>query len=374
MTFEELKERASRIQPRNVIEEHLLRNANIALSWVERGRGFAAAKRTLHILKSLQGEKEKLEAADLIYRLLPTACWMLHGVDIDPVPDGGESVRESGPKFEYPPPGPLVEKLESTEAGCRFLSENWASIHKRFAGRSDWLTDDVFTVIRLMGKRPLEAVEDPEVAVVFMAADAFDRGRNNAFMELKWKIGFARHKDFLSRVRELASTRLDLGDPEQGRATIIAIMERAMKRLSERAEEYRLRAESDEAREAAGREFDSSELAREMKRTEKGFIRNASEAINGLLKLRGYSRAGASEPGGGEGEAGGDPSGARRPAARRGRFAWAVEKWALLMNFAGNDLALYCSRRLHYGVHRNAPPLAPPSKGGKLRNTRGGKS
>jgi hypothetical protein len=304
VTLEELRERASRIQPRNVIEETFLRNASIGMSWVERVRRAAAAKRALHILESVRRDKEKLEAADLVHRLLPTACWMSHGLDIDAVPDGGESVRESGPKFEYPPPGPLVEHLESTEAGCRFLFEKWASIHKRLAGRSDWLTDDVFTVIRLMRKRPQDAVEDPEVAVVFMAADAFDRGRNNAFMELKSEIGFARAKDFLSRVRELASTRLDLGDPEQGRATIIDVMERAMKRLSERAEEYRLRAESDEAREAAGREFDSSELAREMKRQEKGFIRMASEALNGLLKLRRNFSAEARGTGRGAVEAG----------------------------------------------------------------------
>ncbi len=90
----------------------------------------------------------------------------------------------------------------------------------------------------------------------------------------------------------------------------------------------------------------------------------------------------------------------------------AVEQWALLMNFAVNDLALFVARLLRYGGHRDAPPwppllkggkgargrirvraafrsdqrigcdiacapppLAPPSKGGEgLRNTRGGKS
>jgi Ca-activated chloride channel homolog len=45
------------------------------------------------------------------------------------------------------------------------------------------------------------------------------------------------------------------------------------------------------------------------------------------------------------------------------------------MNFVVNDLAVFVARRLRDGGHRDAPPLAPPSKGGEaLRNTRGGKS
>ncbi len=51
----------------------------------------------------------------------------------------------------------------------------------------------------------------------------------------------------------------------------------------------------------------------------------------------------------------------------------AVEQWALLIYFAVNELALFVARRLRYGGHRDAPPLAPPSKVGEtLRNTRGG--
>ncbi len=319
MTFEELKERASRIEPRNVVEEDVLELLNLEISQLEKLRRVAAAKRELHIVESVRRDKEKLDAVTLVRRLLPTACWMLHGVDIDPMPDGGESIRTWGRKFEFPPPGPIVEHLESTEAGCRCLLAKWTNIHERFAGRRDWLADDAFTVTRLMGKRPMDGVEDPEVAVVFMAADAFSRRRNNAFMVMKWEIGFARVRDFLSRVRELASTRLVLGDPEQGRATIIAILERAMKRLSERAEEHRMRASSDEAREAAGREFDSSPLAQEMKRREKRSIRTASENLNGLLRLQRHSCDGASETRGDAVKTGGDPSGGRRPTPNEGQ-------------------------------------------------------
>ena len=70
-------------------------------------------------------------------------------------------------------------------------------------------------------------------------------------MELKKEIGFARAKDFLKRASELAATRVDLGSAEQGRATIIGIVEDAMNRLSANAEEHRQRAGSDQG--AGGR-------------------------------------------------------------------------------------------------------------------------
>ena len=295
VTFEELKERAGRVQTRGAVEKDLLQFVTIAISWIERIRRSAAAGRELHIRKSVRGDKQKIEAADLVGRLLPTACWMLHGLDVDPSPDGGGSKTQSGPKFEYPPPGPLVEKLESTEAGCRCLFEKWASIHKRLARRRDWLVEDVFTILRLMGRRPLDALEDPEVAVVFMAADACNRGRDNAFMELKKEIGFARAKDFMKRASELAATRLDLESAEQGRTTIIGIMDDAMNRLSAKAEEHRLRASSDLAREAAGREFDSSPVAAELNRQEKQWIVTGRNCLNRLLKFQRYSADGTSE-------------------------------------------------------------------------------
>ncbi len=78
-----------------------------------------------------------------------------------------------------------MEQLESTEAGCRWLLENWAHIYDCFRGMCNWICNNVFDIIRLIGKRPLEAMDDPEVAVVFMAADAIDRGHDNAFLALK---------------------------------------------------------------------------------------------------------------------------------------------------------------------------------------------
>ncbi len=242
MTFDELKEFASRFQPSNVVEEDFVGFLHFEISELERIRRAAAARREQHILDSVRRHLEFGEALDLGRRLLSPACWTLYGLDIGLPAEGTDAVAESGPNYKYPPPGPLVEKMETTEAGCRLLLEHWTRIYDCLRGKGNWIHKNVFDMMRLMGKRPADALEDEEAAVVFMAAHAIDRGRDNAVMTLKSEVGFVRAKDFLSRVKELGSKRLDLGNPEQGRATIIAIIEPAMKRLSERAEEHRLRA------------------------------------------------------------------------------------------------------------------------------------
>ncbi len=300
MTFDELKEYASRFQPSNVVEEDFVGFLDFEISIVEQVRSAAAASREQHILDCVRRDREFEEAIDLGRRLLSPACWTLYGLDIGLPAEGTDAVAESGPNYKYPPPGPLVEKMETTEAGCRLLLEHWTRIYDCLRGKGNWIHTNVFDIMRLMGKRPLDALEDEEAAVVFMAAHAIDRGPDNAFMRLKSEMGFARAKDFLSRVKELASKRLDLGNREQARATIVAIIEPTMKRLSERAEEHRLRASSDEAREAAGREFDSSPLAAKLEREEKKWIRAASRSVNFLVKARRDFGPETSEPGRGK--------------------------------------------------------------------------
>ncbi len=320
MTFEELKEQASRIEPCNGVMEDFIGYLNFEISVIEQARRAAAARRERHILQAVRRDAERSEAFQLGHQLLPSACWNRYGLDISLPAEGSEPLAGSEPKYKYPPPGPLVEQLESTEAGCRLLLEKWSLIHDCFGGKCNWIHRDVFDVIRLIGKRPLDAVDDPEVAVVFMAADALNRGHDNAFTALKEEIGFARAKDFMSRVSELASTRLTPGNLEQGRATIIGIVEGAMHRLSERAEEHRRRATSDLAREAAGREFDSSPLAAELKREEMMWIRSARRSVKFLLEEQRHFWAEAKKSGVGTGQMGGGRGpGPNERAAANGR-------------------------------------------------------
>ena len=118
-------------------------------------------------------------------------------------------------------------------------------------------------------------------------------------MELKQEIGFERAKDFLKQAGELAATRLELGSAEQGRATIIGIVEGAINRLSAKAEEHRRRGRSIEAKEAARREFDSSPQGAELKRQEEFWIRLARRSVKLLREVRRDFGPEASESGGG---------------------------------------------------------------------------
>ena len=151
MTFEELKEQASRIQPCNGVEEDLLGFLEFEIGQAERVRLIAMVCRKEHILGVVRRDEERAEARDLGQRLFPTAWRIMHGLDISPPAEGSEPLAESGPKYQYLPPGPIVEQLESTEAGCRLLLEHWENIQMCFGGKKNWLRTEVFNIIRLMG-------------------------------------------------------------------------------------------------------------------------------------------------------------------------------------------------------------------------------
>ena len=243
VTLEELKEQASRIQPRNAVMEDFVGYLNFEISVIERARRAAAARREQHILQAVRRDQERAEAFQLGHQLLPSACWCGYTSWTSVCrPRKLSRWRRPELKYKYPPPGPLVEQLESTEAGCRLLLEKWALIHDCFGGKCNWIHQDVFDVIRLIGKRRWTQLMIRKLLSFSWRRMRQSRPRQKRLRRSNEEIGFARAKDFMSRVSELASTRLTPGNLDQGRATIIRIVEDAMNRLSERAEEHRRRA------------------------------------------------------------------------------------------------------------------------------------
>ena len=142
------------------------------------------------------------------------------------------------------------------------------------------------------------------------SAWSFDR----LFAEGKKGTDWSGIRNHSAKQNMMAMKRGELGffyHSNEGKA-IVGLVEEAMNRLSARAEEHRQRgrASSDEAREAAGREFDSSPLAAELKRQEMFWIRAARRSVKVVLEMRGEFESEARESGGGAGK----KRGGRRPA------------------------------------------------------------
>lgn len=63
----------------------------------------------------------------------------------------------------------LVAELEESAEGCRWLRDRWVEIGQRLAAGRPWLPADQLKFVRLLGKHPIEAINDPELNAIFQA-------------------------------------------------------------------------------------------------------------------------------------------------------------------------------------------------------------
>jgi hypothetical protein len=67
-------------------------------------------------------------------------------------------------------PALQVVRLERTVAGCQWLLDRWAELRSRLEPGEVWTGPDLFKGIRLLGKQPLDAIDDPDVALICLAS------------------------------------------------------------------------------------------------------------------------------------------------------------------------------------------------------------
>ena len=90
-----------------------------------------------------------------------------------PRPDGaGKTTR---PRFS--------KGLENSAEGCRWLLDHWIALRVLLDRISAWTYGDMFRLIRLLGKYPVEAINDPKLNAIFLAWDAVVPGWAERF----WK-------------------------------------------------------------------------------------------------------------------------------------------------------------------------------------------
>ena len=73
--------------------------------------------------------------------------------------------------------------LEESAEGCRWLLDRWIGLRVLLDRDSAWTYGDMFRLIRLLGKYPVEAINDPKLNAIFLAWDAVVPGWAERF----WK-------------------------------------------------------------------------------------------------------------------------------------------------------------------------------------------
>ncbi len=157
--------------------------------------------------------------------------------------------RRRGNPVTLDKPVILVRQLEATRAGRQWLRERLGEVREPIDSGEGWASCDKFKAIRLLGKQPLDALWDREVALLFLASYAIRRDLPSAFHELRCEIHHDRVKRHETQLSRKERRAIAPPNAEAGRDVLLAIIDQAIERLWRLDAEH---AEGDEIIELAG--------------------------------------------------------------------------------------------------------------------------
>ncbi len=243
------------LAPANPFEHDLVRQV-VTLSWrLDRADRVQDAL-IADSLGTDTAEQRRAEVEDLGRRLLPPPrvpnFVRRFGVLVDL-----DRLAHRGPD-DPDDPARLLLRLESTADGCRWLLDRWAELRQVADAGSAWPDEKMVHAIRLLGKRPFDAVDDFQVLTIFVACYVLDRSRPDPFAEL-WKTTTDREAIYYRQ--RLLGRRLLEAKPrskEHAREVLLEIVDQAVSRLEEQERQHRLRERELAALRADALLFDAS--------------------------------------------------------------------------------------------------------------------
>ncbi len=227
----------AKYQTRDEVEGDLMEMAAIACWQFKRANRIEAHRVTRDIVMRTEAEKVRAgkDVAGLGRRLLfdRRGPWQLFpSRDYE---NKQPRTSDSGEPVDPDQPVVIVRELESTPEGCGWLLDRWFELRKPIENESEdgsgWLSCQKFTAIRLLGKQPLDAICDPEVAMVFLASHAICPNFATAFHELRCEIHYDQvemHEGDLGRDEWEAITPADTA---AGRKALLEIVDKSIDRL-----------------------------------------------------------------------------------------------------------------------------------------------
>ncbi len=274
------------LRPRNAIEYFLVERAVIVSRQLERLERTADARlaHRVHTAAADQAKREYDEAVDLGERLF----WDPRGPSAvyphDEYVPGGPRVSWSGIPSDPDDPARLLSRLKSTSAGCGWLLDQWAALRDILDSQPAWQAPDRFKVIRLLGKQPLGAIDDPELTRILLACHLLDPGADEPFREV-WQELLPEEVAFCKRRLEGRNIdRLRPADPAAARQVLVDILEREIGHLEEIAQQHSEAAEFDAQHAGNLLAFDLSPEGERLRRFQLGSMRFILRVIDGLSK------------------------------------------------------------------------------------------
>jgi hypothetical protein len=278
-------------RPRNAAEDVLI-DRIVTLGWQEkrvaRAQRARLSRRVSHTgVEDAYSEKEEvLELSQMLFRDAcgPMALHLHH--DIGEICDAEESPRISNYSRDDEHPSRIVHRLQSMLTGCEWLLGQWARLRSLLEQGAAWVPGDKLKAVRLLGFHPIDAIDAPAAACVYLASHVLMNGLGKPFQEILNELSADEGPTFEHYWNLRNYAALTPQDAATARAMLIEIIDGATVALEEKAEVLRQLAEID-AEEAPDRLFwDDTPEGERFRRYELTCKRTWLRMFDMLLKIR----------------------------------------------------------------------------------------
>jgi len=279
--------------PRGAAEQRVVDDA-VEYSWLrDRARRAQEARLATNIVNA--GVDEANHAADEVLRMgqrlfsdnrgplanyphrdmkeefsLPKLPWVSHSDLVDDPED----------------PQRLVLRLQMTASGCQWMLDRWVELKSILEEGLDWQSADKLKAIRLLGRHPMEAVDDRNVLMVFVACQTIESRTGIRIPEIWNELHEHEKKPYAQRLIGRGIEKLRPKDAAAARQALFDIIDRATAQIALKAEAHRARAELSDSLAGDRLLFDDSPEGERLRRFDLACGRGLARSLDSLLKLR----------------------------------------------------------------------------------------
>jgi hypothetical protein len=222
-------------------------------------------------------EDEENEVYKLGKRLFhdPSGPTPLYG--IEPVYQHKKRTSGNGDPEDPNDPHLLVRELQRSQKGCEWLIQQWEEIRAQLEPGRSLMGFHRLKLVRLIGRQPVQAVEDRRVALIYVASNEIEHLDDGPFAELESDMSCERVSLFERNVEQQWPDLFDIEGEAQARAALIELVDQNLVRLDERLQVHEENAEATGEETMRERRVDTTTegkyLSAHKKRCERAFHR-----------------------------------------------------------------------------------------------------
>jgi hypothetical protein len=170
------------------------------------------------------------------------------------------------------------------------MLDQWAKLKATLDEGQPWISSDKLKAVRLLGMQPFDAIDEKDVAIVFLASFALKPEKRQWYWEIHMEMTDDETKRFLQNAATRQLESLKPEDPDQARQVLFALIERATTRLTVKAEAHRERARAMAALAPDILAFDATPEGERLRRFDMASGRGFYRSLGELRKSR-HSRS-----------------------------------------------------------------------------------